>query len=187
MSTAVTASFLLLCLAGAVLAGRALNALLSERHWATGTQDTVKLALGLVATMAAVLLGLLVSAAKTSYDEQKHQVVEMAARIRRARSPPRYLRRRRGLGACRAARDGAKRGRSRVAGGWLAQRYRARGAERTRRDLLADYPAAHAAEFAADRDSRPGDEHRARSRPAPRIARRERARRRANCRSWSSS
>ncbi len=81
MSTAVTASFLLICLVGAVLAGRALNGLLSDRHWTTGTQDTVKLSLGLVATMAAVLLGLLVSAAKTSYDEQKHQVIEMAARI----------------------------------------------------------------------------------------------------------
>ena len=81
MPTVITASVLLLCLAGSVLAGRALNALLSERHLAMGTQDTVKLALGLVATMAAVLLGLLVSAAKTSYDEQKHQVVEMAARI----------------------------------------------------------------------------------------------------------
>ncbi len=81
MPTAVTASFLLVCLVGAVLAGRALNGLLSDRHWTTGTQDTVKLSLGLVATMAAVLLGLLVSAAKTSYDDQKHQVLEMAARI----------------------------------------------------------------------------------------------------------
>jgi len=81
MSTAAIATLVLLCLVGAVLLGRWLNAVLSDRHWATGTQDTVKLALGLVATMAAVLLGLLVSAAKTSYDEQKHQVIEMAARI----------------------------------------------------------------------------------------------------------
>ena len=81
MSTTTTAFLVLVCLVGAVLLGRSLTAVLADRHWATGTQDTVKLSLGLVATMAAVLLGLLVSAAKTSYDEQKHQVIEMAARI----------------------------------------------------------------------------------------------------------
>jgi hypothetical protein len=81
MSTVVAASLVLVCLVAAVLAGRWLSAVLSDRHWATGTQDTVKLALGLVATMAAVLLGLLLSGAKSSYDEQKHQVIEMAARI----------------------------------------------------------------------------------------------------------
>jgi hypothetical protein len=81
MSTTGVAFLVLVCLAGAVLLGRWLNAVLSDRHWASGTHDTVKLALGLVATMAAVLLGLLLSAAKSSYDEQKHQVIEMAARI----------------------------------------------------------------------------------------------------------
>jgi len=81
MPTAAIAILVLLCLVSAVFSGRWLSAVLSERHFATGTHDTVKLALGLVATMAAVLLGLLVSAAKTSYDEQKHQVIEMAARI----------------------------------------------------------------------------------------------------------
>ncbi len=81
MSTALIALAVLVCLVGAVLLGRWLNSVLADHHWAAGTQDTVKLALGLVATMAAVLLGLLVSAAKTSYDDQKHQVIEMAARI----------------------------------------------------------------------------------------------------------
>ena len=66
MSTTVIASLVLVFLVAAVLAGRWLNGVLSDRHWATGTQDTVKLALGLVATMAAVLLGLLLSGAKGS-------------------------------------------------------------------------------------------------------------------------
>jgi hypothetical protein len=81
MSTTAIAFLVLVCLVGAVLLGRWLNAVLADHHWATGTQDTVKLALGLVATMSAVLLGLLVSAAKSSYDDQKHQVIEMAARV----------------------------------------------------------------------------------------------------------
>jgi hypothetical protein len=46
-----------------------------------GTQDTVKLSVGLVATMTAVLLSLLVSSEKSSYDDQRQHVRELAASI----------------------------------------------------------------------------------------------------------
>jgi hypothetical protein len=81
MTTLETAGLVLLCLVAAVVAGRILASVLPAHLWSTGTQDTVKLALGLVATMAAVLLGLLVSASKESYDEQKQQIVEMGAKV----------------------------------------------------------------------------------------------------------
>jgi hypothetical protein len=58
-----------------------LAAALPEHHWSTRTEDSVKLALGLVATMAAVLLGLLVSSSKDSYDAQRNQLIEMSAKI----------------------------------------------------------------------------------------------------------
>jgi len=57
MSTPAIAFLVLVCLIGAVLVGSWLSAVLSERHFATGTHDTVKLALGLVATMAAKTTG----------------------------------------------------------------------------------------------------------------------------------
>jgi len=42
----------------------------------------MKLAMGLVATMSALLLGLLVSSAKTSYDTTRTQVMEVASKYR---------------------------------------------------------------------------------------------------------
>jgi len=81
MSTLTIAGFVLACLVAAVVGGRILAAALPAHLWSTGTQDTVKLALGLVATMAAVLLGLLVSSSKESYDHQKQQIIEMGAKV----------------------------------------------------------------------------------------------------------
>jgi type II secretory pathway pseudopilin PulG len=81
MSTLPIAAVVLACLLAAVVGGRLLARALPIHLWSTGTQDTVKLALGLVATMAAVMLGLLVSSSKDSYDQQKRQIVEMGAKV----------------------------------------------------------------------------------------------------------
>jgi hypothetical protein len=54
---------------------------LSEHHLTAETRDTVKLSLGLVATMSALLLGLLVSSAKGAYDAQRQQIDELAAKV----------------------------------------------------------------------------------------------------------
>jgi hypothetical protein len=55
--------------------------LLPEHHLSAESKDTVKLAMGLVATMSALLLGLLVSSAKNSYDTTRGQVIQMAAKV----------------------------------------------------------------------------------------------------------
>lgn len=70
-----------LCLAAAVLLGRISSQRLAERHLTVETRDTIKLSLGLVATMSALLLGLLVSSAKGAYDSQRQQVDELAAKV----------------------------------------------------------------------------------------------------------
>jgi hypothetical protein len=44
------------------------------------TKDAVKVGMGLVATMAALVLGLLVASTKGSYDAQKNEVTQMAAK-----------------------------------------------------------------------------------------------------------
>ena len=69
------------CLVVAVLLGRALGGRLGEQHLTPDTRDTIKLSLGLVATLSALLLGLLVSSAKGAYDLQLRQVDEMAAKV----------------------------------------------------------------------------------------------------------
>lgn len=81
MSTSLTATLVFVCLVAAVLLGQAASRRLAEHHLAPDTRDTVKLSLGLVATMSALLLGLLVSSAKGTYDSQREQVDELAAKI----------------------------------------------------------------------------------------------------------
>ena len=81
MNTTLTALIVFGCLAGAVLLGRALRRLLPEAHLTADSRDTIKLAMGLVATMAALVLGLLVSSAKGSYDTERSEVIQMAAKV----------------------------------------------------------------------------------------------------------
>lgn len=65
----------------AALFGMLLRRVLPEHHFNSETKDTVKLAMGFVATMAALILGLLVASAKDAYDKQASGVVQLAAKI----------------------------------------------------------------------------------------------------------
>jgi len=55
--------------------------MLPEEHLNPDTKDAVKVGMGLVATMAALVLGLLVASTKGAYDTQKNEVTQMAAKI----------------------------------------------------------------------------------------------------------
>src|SRR6202035_5209877 len=81
MNTTLAALIVFGCLIGAVLLGRALRRLLPEDHLTADSRDTVKLAMGLVATMTALVLGLLVSSAKGTYDTARSEVIQMAAKV----------------------------------------------------------------------------------------------------------
>ena len=81
MNAPLVAATVLACLLVAEWLGMRMGRWLPEHHLAADTRDTVKLATGLVATMAALLLGLLVSSAKQSHDGRRNQVIQMAAKI----------------------------------------------------------------------------------------------------------
>ena len=81
MNTTFTSLIVFGCLVVAVLLGRALRRLLPEDHLTADSRDTIKLAMGLVATMSALVLGLLVSSAKGSYDTERSEVIQMAAKV----------------------------------------------------------------------------------------------------------
>src|ERR1700745_3764416 len=81
MNTPLPAVIVFGCLIGAVLLGRILRRILPESHLTADSRDTIKLAMGLVATMAALVLGLLVSSAKGSYDTERSEVIQMAAKV----------------------------------------------------------------------------------------------------------
>jgi hypothetical protein len=76
MSAEVVSVITFLLLLTAIIAGTRV----SEEGLSKSTKDTVKLATNLVATMSALVLGLLVSSAKSSYDTVRGEVIDMAAK-----------------------------------------------------------------------------------------------------------
>jgi len=59
--------------------GMFLRGVLPEHHLNAESKDVVKLAMGLIGTMTALLLGLLVASTKASYDARKGELVQMSA------------------------------------------------------------------------------------------------------------
>ena len=71
----------LVCLVGGFLLGVWLQFLLPEHHLSDDSKDTVKLGSGMVATMSALILGLLVSSAKNSFDAVNLSIAQNGAKI----------------------------------------------------------------------------------------------------------
>src|ERR1700749_4249194 len=69
-----------LIFAGA-LAGMAIRLRVPPEHLVPEAKDTVRLAIGLVVTMTGLVLGMLVSSAKTFYDGEKTQVAELGSQV----------------------------------------------------------------------------------------------------------
>lgn len=67
------------CVFGGAMAGMLFRRIVPENHLATDSKDVIKLAMGLLATMSALVLALLISSAKTSHDTQSGEVTQMAA------------------------------------------------------------------------------------------------------------
>jgi len=68
-------------LIGISLLGGRLARLLPEEQLSADSKDAVKLAMGLVATMTAILLGLLISSAKGTFETTRSEVMQMAAKV----------------------------------------------------------------------------------------------------------
>jgi hypothetical protein len=66
---------------GGALLGVLLRPLLSERHLQPDSKEIVKMATGLIGTLAALVLGLLIASAKSSFDQKTNQVRQMTATI----------------------------------------------------------------------------------------------------------
>src|SRR5215471_14688718 len=71
---------LLLVYAGA-LAGLGLQRMLPEHHLSSDSKDSVKLVAGLLATLSALVLGLLIASAKTSFDAVGDALKQSAAKV----------------------------------------------------------------------------------------------------------
>ena len=58
-----------------------LGAVLPSQHLSNETKDTVKVGMGLIGTMTAILLGLLIASAKSFFDTQNTELTEMSAKV----------------------------------------------------------------------------------------------------------
>jgi hypothetical protein len=66
---------------GGSLLGMFLHKLVPQNHLSDGSKDVVKMGMGLVATMSALVLGLLVSSAKSSFDALSGEVTRASSAI----------------------------------------------------------------------------------------------------------
>ncbi len=66
---------------GGALLGIALRAVLPQSHLTAESRDVVRLGMGLVSTTAALVLGLLTSSAKSSFDAQSNELTEMSSKV----------------------------------------------------------------------------------------------------------
>jgi hypothetical protein len=79
---ALLISFLVFALTfGGALVGVIVRPLLSESHLHPDSKDVVKLATGLIGTLAALVLGLLIASAKSTFDQKTNQVRQLTASI----------------------------------------------------------------------------------------------------------
>jgi hypothetical protein len=81
VSAFAVAAIVLACIVGGALLGMLLRGLLPAPHLSDESKDVVRLGTGLVATMAALVLGLLVASAKGAYDAQRNGLDEMTANL----------------------------------------------------------------------------------------------------------
>lgn len=65
----------------AVAAGRRIRRLVPDHHVASDSRDAIKLSIGVVATMSALVLGLLLSSTKSSFDQKRGSVLAVASQV----------------------------------------------------------------------------------------------------------
>lgn len=81
MSSIATSLIVFACVFGGALIGILFRSYLPEHHLSGDSKETVKIGMGLVATMSALVLGLLVSSAKAFYDTQSAELTQLSADV----------------------------------------------------------------------------------------------------------
>ncbi|MCY2975619.1 MAG: DUF4239 domain-containing protein [Planctomycetota bacterium] len=81
MSPFFTAAIVFAGVFAAAICAMRLKVALPEAHLSKESEETVKLAMGLIATLTALVLGLMIASAKGSYDANQSNVTMMASKI----------------------------------------------------------------------------------------------------------
>jgi hypothetical protein len=69
------------CIFGGILIGMFLRSVLPEHHLSDESKDAVKLGIGMIATLAALVLGLLIASAKGHFDTMNNGLAQTSSKI----------------------------------------------------------------------------------------------------------
>ncbi len=81
MSPVEISSIVFACVFGGALGGMALRGILPEHHRTGESKELVRSAMALISTLSALVLGLLVASAKSSYDAQKDELTSLTSGV----------------------------------------------------------------------------------------------------------
>lgn len=81
MTSVVTALLVFACVFSGACAGLFLRTRLPQQHLTEGAKDAIRLSMGLIATLTALVLGLVTASAKSTYDAQDDAIRHTAAKV----------------------------------------------------------------------------------------------------------
>jgi Protein of unknown function (DUF4239) len=81
MSSLLIGVVVFACVLGGAIAGSLLHLVLPTTHRDGDSRDVIKLVMGLIATIAALVLGLLIASAHSDYDTQESEVRQLAVHV----------------------------------------------------------------------------------------------------------
>ena len=81
MSSIAISSIVFACVFGGAILGMSIRAVLPQQHLNADSKDVVKLGMGIVATLSALVLSLLIASAKGSYDAQSTELTQMSTKV----------------------------------------------------------------------------------------------------------
>jgi hypothetical protein len=81
MASLLTALITLACLCAGTILGSLIRSRLPDHHLRDDSKEVIKMASGMIATLVALVIGLLVSSSKSSYDQASSGVTQIGAKI----------------------------------------------------------------------------------------------------------
>src|SRR5262245_38382431 len=81
MSPLAISGIVFACIIGGIVLGMILRAILPEKHLSAETKGLVNLGMGLIGTMTALVLGLLIASAKGSFDTQRNGLAQLSGNV----------------------------------------------------------------------------------------------------------
>jgi hypothetical protein len=81
LSSLVISFVVFVCCSSSAALGIILHVKLPDNHFDTDSKDVVKSVMGIIATMSALVLSLLIASAKSSYDMQSSEIQQLSANV----------------------------------------------------------------------------------------------------------